>query len=380
VAKHLVTFRDTYLSASILAIANMGDAFLYAYLPTNYHLAGLSTFWVGVILSINRLTRLFLNGWVAWFLSNHTIKTVIIAGAVMASLSTMSYGYINAVPLWILARVVWGISFSTLRLTNTLYALQHPQKGIALGISRAVIETGPVIALLAGPLILQYNGHHYTFLILGCISIVAILLVAPLNNLKSQRITKKEIKLSSPSSFNILVMMNAFVTDGVLVVMLAMLLQIESNINAGGELVLVGVLLGYKRLSLVVLSPLSGWLADKYGFKKIFIYSTFFSIAGMLLILAGATIIGIVMTFTFSAINASAATGGAVGHGAAIIKEVSDNATWRDIGTASGAFIGALLLPFSEKWLLIILLIIPYIPALLYYQRCSKKKIRLASV
>ena len=57
----------TLLSAIILAIANIGDAFLYAYLPANYQSIGIPIFWVGVILSINRFTRLFLNGWVAYY-------------------------------------------------------------------------------------------------------------------------------------------------------------------------------------------------------------------------------------------------------------------------------------------------------------------------
>lgn len=346
----------------------MGDAFLYAYLPANYLHIGISSFWVGVILSVNRFTRLFLNGRVAWFLSSKGIKNVVVIATLLASLTTASYGLISAIPLWILARVLWGISFSTLRLGNTLYAVEHPRKGIALGLSRALIELGPVLALLAGPFLLHYAGRRFTFLVFGLISIAGILLVLPLGDLKTESVLKKDLVLSSPSSFNVLVLINAFITEGVLVVLASRLIQNEQMLNISNGLALVGVLLAYRRLSLVLFSPLSGWLGDKWGFQKVFIYTTLFSALGVLLMLFFSTIVGIIAAFTFSAMNASAATGGAIDSGNSVIKNVSDNATWRDIGTATGSFAGALVLSVADIQLLIAALIVLYTAGLLYHR------------
>jgi len=368
VDKPSASLKNACLSAVILALANMGDAFLYAYLPANYQQIGISGFWVGVILSVNRFTRLFLNGRVAWFLSTKGIKTVVVITVLLASLTTVAYGWMNAVPLWVLARVLWGISFSTLRLGNTLYALEHPRKGLALGLSRALIELGPVLALLAGPFLLHYAGRGFTFLAFGFISISGILLVLPLSDLKTESVTKKELALSYPSSFNILVLINAFITEGVLVVLSGKLIQQEQTLNLVNELAMVGLLLGYRRLSFVVFSPLSGWLGDQWGFHKVFIYSTIFSAVALLLVLFGATVAGILAAFTFSAMNASAATGGAIISGnSSFIKEASDNATWRDVGTATGAFTGALLLSVADLRGLIAILVMLYAMGLLYH-------------
>ena len=368
------SFRNVYLSATILAIANMGDAFLYAWLPSNYEHIGIPAMWVGVILSVNRFTRLLMNGWVAWWLSNKGIKTLMIGASIAASVTTASYGFISAVPLWILARVLWGISFSTLRIGNTLYSLEHPRKGMALGLGRALVELGPVAALLAGPLLLSYTGRGLGFLCFGLVNIAGVLPAFILTGLKTEKVSKKHLVLSKPSSFNVLVLINAFITEGLLVVILAKLIEGEQARSISTSLALVGLLLGYRRLALVLLSPLSGWLGDRYGFHKLFIYTTVFSAAGLLFILMDQAITGIVVSFTFSAMNAAAATGGAVTTAASYLKEISDNATWRDTGTASGAILGAIMLPAENiRWLILLLLVLNS-AALVYHLRKPDNK------
>lgn len=353
----------------------MGDAFLYAYLPAHHQQIGLSSFWVGVILSVNRITRFFLNGRVAWIVSRRGIKTVVVVAILFASFTTVLYGSISAVPLWILARVLWGFSFSSLRLGNILYALEHRRKGTALGLSRGLIELGPVLALIAGPFLLQYAGSGTAFLVFGLIGFAGILLVLPLSDLKTETVSKKELGLSFPSSFNVLVLINAFITEGVLVVLLGRLTQIDQTADPAETLATVGLLLGYRRLSFVLFSPLSGWLADRRGFNKMFIYTTVLSAAGLLCILSGATIAGSIIAFTFSSMNAAVATGGAIQHGgSSIIKEASDNATWRDIGMAAGAFAGALLLSFTNMRLLIFVLVVFYALGLLYHAAGTERK------
>lgn len=100
------TLFNVIVSAIVLALANMGDAFLYAWLPTNFHDAGITPFWVGAILSANRFSRLFLNSRVAWLLSNRDIKSVTFFVAIIASFTTITYGWLTAIPLWILARIL----------------------------------------------------------------------------------------------------------------------------------------------------------------------------------------------------------------------------------------------------------------------------------
>lgn len=361
------SLQNVIVSAVILAVANMGDAFLYAWLPTNFQEAGITPFWVGAILSVNRFTRLFINSRVAWFLSRKEIKSVTFFIAIIASLTTFAYGWMTAIPLWILTRILWGVCFSTLRLGSMLYALDYPKRGIALGLSRAVIELGPVIALVVGPLLLENFGRDFTFLVFGFIGLIGAVMFVFLSGIQTASFTKQDLKLSFPSSFNYLTFFNAFVTEGVLVVLVGKLTT-NSVFFFGEGLALTGFLLSYRRISFVIFSPLAGWLADKIGFQNLFFQTSIFTASSLILIFFGANVVGIIAAFTFSAMNASIATGGAITENNLLIKEVSDNATWRDIGTAVGAFTGAALLIISNFELFLTVLFLLYAATLIFYK------------
>ncbi|WP_300353258.1 MFS transporter [Fluviicola sp.] len=364
-------FRNVFLSAAILAIANMGDAFLYAWLPTHFQEAGITPFAVGAVLSVNRLTRLFMNARVARFLSSRGIKMATFTAVIAASFATFSYGWMSAIPLWILTRVLWGICFSTLRLGSTLYALEYPKRGMALGLSRGLIELGPVVALVVGPLLLESFGRGITFFVFGLVGLAGGTMVLFLSDIKTRAVTKKELKLSSPSPFNLLTLSNAFITEGVLVVLVGKITHNRVFLSWEG-LVLTGFLLSYRRISFVIFSPLAGWLADKWGFQKLFFNISILTSVSLVLILFGADVIGIVVAFTFSAMNASICTGGAISANNLLIKEISDNATWRDIGTAAGAFAGAALLSVSDLQPYFIALFLVYAVSLIRYYYKTK--------
>lgn len=338
------SLKYTLLSSIILALVNTGDAFLYAYLPSNYQSIGLSLIWVGLILSINRFTRLFLNGWVAFYLSKKGIRSVTIFTTLIAVITTVAYGFISSIFLWILVRILWGISFSTLRLGSSMYAMQYKKRGIALGLSRGIIELGAVFSLLMGPILLHHFDRGITFLFFGLISLVAFFIALSLPILKTEIISKKDLTLSFPSSFNMMVLINAFVIEGVLVVLVSRIVQIEYQLSPEKILFFTGILLGYRRVCLVFFSPVAGWFADKFSFEKVFVSTSILLTFGIILISLKIGIIGIITVFTFGAMNASIASGGALTTQSRILKDVTDNATWRDIGTAFGSLVGALLL------------------------------------
>lgn len=370
------TLQYTLLSSGILALVNTGDAFLYAYLPSNYHSMGLSLIWVGLILSINRFTRLFLNGWVAYYLNEKGIRNVSIFTTLIAVLTTISYGFISSLFLWIIVRILWGICFSTLRLGSSIYALQYQKRGIALGLSRGIIELGAVFSLLIGPILLQYFDRETTFLLFGLISFIAVFIAFFLPNLKTETVSKKELKLSFPSSFNTMVLINAFIIEGVLVVLASRLVQIEYTLSPEKVLFIVGLLLGFRRVCLVLFSPLAGWLADKFSFEKVFVFTTLMLTLGVVLISLRMEIIGLVTVFTFGAMNASIASGAAVNIQSSILKDVTDNATWRDIGTAFGTLVGALLLSMVNIYVVFIASSILLISGLINHQfKLYKRKL-----
>jgi hypothetical protein len=96
---------------------------------------------------------------------------------------------------------------------------------------------------------------------------------------------------------------------------------------------------------------------------------------GVVLIPLRMEIIGLVTVFTFGAMNASIASGAAVNIQSSILKDVTDNATWRDIGTAFGTLVGALLLSMVNIYVVFIASSILLISGLINHQFKLYKRI-----
>lgn len=361
--------RNVYLSAIILAIANMGDAFLYAWLPSNYFQIGFSAFWVGIILSVNRIVRFFLNGRIAWLLSRRGFKTVMLVSVALSFISTISYGFMRFVPLWILMRILWGIAFSVLRLSSTMHAVASSKKGMAIGISKSIAEFGPVLALLLGPALLNHGGHEVVFTFFALLNVLGMFMILKLIEVKSGYMSKIELRLSRPSKFDLLVFVHSFIADGVMVISLGKFFVESDVVVSENVLGLIGLLLGYRRVSMFVLSPISGIVSDRLGFEFVFISTLMASLLGLLILLSGFPIVGVLVIFSASSLNSSAAIGVSLGSGISDIKSVSDNSTWRDIGTALGAFSGSLMLSVIDSSQTVLISILFYCLGLLFFWR-----------
>jgi predicted MFS family arabinose efflux permease len=74
---------------------------------------------------------------------------------------------------------------------------------------------------------------------------------------------------------------------------------------------------------------------------------------------------GLVFIFTFNSVNSTMAPGGVANNQEDKISSVSVNATWRDIGSAVGAFTGGILL--SERFLSEVIIIVIFIISVLLY-------------
>lgn len=334
------------LAAGTLALCSLGDTFLYAYLPVNYQSIGLSTFWVGLILSANRFTRIFLNGLAAHWINTTGIRFMTLVATLLATACTLAYGFAVSGILWVAVRVLWGAAFSTLRLSSLLYALQADKKGLSIGLSKSVIALGPILALLIGPLLIQDFSRAIAFSILGVISLCGFFVALLLPEMPLKPKSKIELFPAFPSSLNQLVFLSAFVAEGMLVVHLGLLISDGVTIHPEVLLLWVGSYLAYRRICMVLFSPFAGWLADRFGFEKTFKWTFFFLIIGLAFISADLYIAGILIAFTFSAMNASVSPGSAVSSSESMIKELSDNATWRDLGAATGTLIGSVLFDF----------------------------------
>ncbi|MCD6291572.1 MAG: hypothetical protein J7M34_13820, partial [Anaerolineae bacterium] len=91
------------------ALSLMGDATLYAVLPTHAQDAGIALGAVGVVLSVNRFIRLASNGPAGWLYDRLPSRRRLFLGALwLGVLSTAIYAVSSGLPSLLLGRLLWG--------------------------------------------------------------------------------------------------------------------------------------------------------------------------------------------------------------------------------------------------------------------------------
>jgi DHA1 family multidrug resistance protein-like MFS transporter len=340
-----------------LSFALMGDAFLYSFLPVNAQSIHVPIFWIGTILSINRFTRILLNPVILRVFSRFGFRLPVIIAATTAVFATAGYGAGFGITTFLLLRILWGISYSVLRVGAITYAMDYPKKGLALGVSQSVIESGPLLALLIGPLLYEVISPTFIFLVIALLSTPGIYFALKLKERERAPGRAFSFKISFPSVFNRLAFLGAFTVEGMLVVLIGSLLMdaqpdwslVEITAAAAG-------FLSFRRICSLLISPFAGWSADRYGLPNIYSGSILLICLGLLLATNGWVLSGLILVFTFYNVNSSLAAGAASAGKADVTRAVSNNATFRDAGSAFGALAGGFLLAYDHLDLIFTLL------------------------
>jgi MFS transporter, DHA1 family, multidrug resistance protein len=338
--------RAAALAATALAFASFGDAFLYPFLPVNYKLAQVEVGWIGIILSINRFVRIFANGILVRVFAIHGLRVVMIAAVLGAVLSTAGYAVASGVLAWVALRIIWGLSFSAMRLGTLGYALADSRQGLALGVSRSLQEIGPLIALVFSPYLLDTFQVREIFGLLALCSLPALWFAWKLPR-GGERVKTRAANsfFRIPSTINGITFVSAILIDGILVVILGLLfLKYGDGVSLLEASAFAAFYLAYRRVCLVVLSPAAGWLADRLGLEKVFIVSSSFMILGIILLTFGWISAGAIIVFTFYSLHAAITPGSVAQGNDSTLHGVAENATWRDIGAAAGTLVGGILL------------------------------------
>jgi MFS family permease len=335
--------KASVLSALVLAFASFGDAFLYTALPINYEYLHIPVVWIGLLLSINRFVRLAANQLFAYWFTKFGVRQIILLAAIGAVLTTALYGLATNIAIWILARIIWGFCFSALRIGSICYSVQGSRQGFNLGLSKGLQELGPAIGLLIGPLLLRWTNPSAAFLILSLASLSAVLIASMLPELKQISLNYRFTPKIIPTSFNLLTFLSFFFVQGVLVVLIGRLLE-DNTLNVLDMTLLAGMFLAYRRVCVVVISPLGGLAADKFGVEKVYLAGYLLTIFGFVLIVLDASGAGILIVFTFNSVTAALGPKNAMKGATNFLKDVAINSTWADIGAAFGTLAGGFIL------------------------------------
>ncbi len=375
IKKQSSSFRGALRASSIMAFAGLGDALLYPVLPVYGKELGFSVFFIGVLLSINRFVRILANTPIANLVKQIGMRKMLLITSSLAAITTFAYGIKLGLIAFLIARILWGLSYSGLKIATLNYASKAKQKsGLAFGLSQSIKSVGALFILWFGPIVIgQYGIQNGLFMIAG-FSLFGILLAYSLPNIAVEKINDKlKSKVTFyPSPMNLLVLILSISIDGILVVTLAHLLS-SNSMNSSELLVYIAFYLMLKRLFIILFSFVGGILTLRYSPSKLFIIAVIGCLIAMFLIVLKITIIGILLVFLCNSIVVTFSPLVAIKQQNNSLQAISSVSTWWDLGAAIGAFIGIYAIEvLGMQYLFLSLFIITTILFINFYIKNAK--------
>ena len=350
-----MSWKTVITSSSILSLALVGDALIYAVLPVHAEAFGINLVWVGVLLSVNRFVRVFAYGWIAGFGQRFGLRRMCIAALLAAIISTALYGLATGAAALLFARILWGLAFAALLLVTLGYAVHdRSHVGSRLGWSRTIQHVGPIMALIAGAWLTGFLGPRTVFVWLALVTATAISLALslPVDQVGSEAPVSAR-SLGRPTLIDLLFALQGFGVDGVFAVSITLLLAQELPLDLA--VVSGASLLAMRHVCDAVGAPLFGTIGDRHGAGRILVVSMVCTAVGFLGIASGLTIAGaLLMLFFRSAL-------GVLGPAVVVQRMSATQSTigtlarmhaWRDLGAAVGPLATGLLLTMTSAELL----------------------------
>src|SRR3954454_14105746 len=261
--------RTSPAAALTLAVGLPGDTLLYLLLPLYAAEFGVSLPAAGVLLAANRLVRIAGYGWVARGYERFGPRAACIAAALGAAASTLGYSVLSGLALLLMARLLWGLSFAALNIaTQALATAEAHGASRRSGRARAIIASGPMLALLAGAAVAETVGPRAVFLALGLVALLALPLALRLPTEAGHRIRVSRRRLSLPSPLDTWSFVQGLTLDGVFVVGLSFL---AAEARPAGAALAAGTALALRYVAEIALGPASGAVAERFGATRLLI-------------------------------------------------------------------------------------------------------------
>ena len=350
-------------SSTLMSLALLGDALIYAILPLYAEDFGLTIPMVGILLAANRIVRIFIYTLISKLVIRFGARALCIIAAIMATVSTYLYGVsIGFFPL-LCARILWGIAYAILLLSTLAYAVtKKSEAGTRIGTSQAIQRIGPIISLISGTWLVSIVSPNNIFLILTLPTSISILiaLILPKKEEAQQTPKSSPVQLTKPSRLDVLFFIQGYAIDGLFAVSITLMLA--ENTSLANAVLGGGILLALRHVGEALAAPLFGRLGDRFGALKIFMISATLTVVGLLLIAFNEVVSGAIILLIFR--GAIASLGPTIIAQRFDAKEiVLDNLarlqSWRDLGAAAGPIVtGFALLYVSAELQHLILAII----------------------
>ncbi|MFF3099714.1 MFS transporter [Viridibacillus arvi] len=364
--------------ALVMAVCLLGNEMLFIVLPLYWKFFGLTALWqVGVLLSVNRFIRIVINSLIAWYYRKVNTRMGILLAVVLAVISTFSYGYLKGIWFLLIARCLWGFSWSLFRLGGYLTIITYSSektRGEYVGLFNGLWGLGTLIGMLFGGILAEQIGIQSVttvFSIIGACSIPFVLMYIPKTKNKEEQMNEEKKKHQSIWKNERIVLSLAsgiiiyFVIFGVFNSTLSNLIGIQIKEN----LLVFGLSLGAASLAGIFqairtgwepfLAPLLGkWSDQKWERSKVLIFALLMaSVCFFILPLKFSTTLFIFFIFVFQlsitllvTMSDSIATDVATGQSQMTVLSLYTLSS--DIGAAFGALIAFVMMDFlGISWL-----------------------------
>ena len=330
-----------------MSLALLGDALLYAVLPAYAESFGLTLPWVGVMLSANRIVRVFAYGLIARITHAVGVRNMCIGAVLTATLSTALYGISNGPALMLVARVLWGVTYAALVLATLSYAIESREHaGTRVGVGQGIQRVGPILALVCGAWLVGQLGPNRVFLVLAIPTALALPVALALPKRVAAKTNHyKQVSLSRPTSIDVLFFLQGYGVDGVFAVSITLIFARESSLSEA--VISGGALLAIRHFGEAIAAPLFGWIADHLGARKVFVLAAFLTMLGFIGVAIGYTVAGALVMLLFRGALASlgpAVIAQSLSADEDALGPLAGMQTWRDIGASCGPLATGFLL------------------------------------
>jgi len=330
-----------------MSLALLGDALLYAVLPAYAESFGLTLPWVGVMLSANRIVRVFAYAFVAQCTQTIGVRRMCICAAVVATFSTALYGFGHGPVTLLVARVLWGLTYAALVLATLSYAIESRERvGTRVGVGQAIQRVGPILALMFGAWLVGQVGPKTVFIILAFPTALAIPIALALPKSVSPKAKRsKPSSLARPNPIDVLFFLQGYGVDGVFAVSITLIFARDAPLSEA--VISGGTLLAMRHFGEAIAAPLFGWIADRLGARRVFVAAAVLTMLGFVGVAVGFTVLGALVMLLFRGALASlgpAVIAQSLSADEDAIGPLARMQAWRDIGASAGPLVTGFLL------------------------------------
>ncbi len=338
-------------AALTLALCLPSDVLLYLLLPMESQAFGITLAQAGVLLAANRLVRIFGYRHVLNFYARNGDRLTCMIAAGAATLCAVGNSVLSGFAALLGLRLVWGLCFAALNLSTQVLATAEPAGAARrAGRSRALIALGPMLALPLGGWLTLWAGPRPIFLILAGACLVGLWMARGLPTAGHDLHSTPGRRFKWPDSVAMWSFIEGVALDGLFIFGLS----IQAQKILGGDAVLIaGGLMALRYVSEMLLSPLGGRAAQRFGATSMLLLFSFLSALALTAFASYWVIVGAAAVLVLRALQLPLVTTLVAERnpGSMRVSALASNAVWRDIGAGLGPLLAGLLLPIaSAPW------------------------------